>query len=88
MNQQCFSDNDINLYCKSQFESIKEDIRAIKNSVCGNGNKVGLDKRVDRLEQAQADKSKLSWLVTGCLVVVLVNSTWALVMRLLGTLVE
>lgn len=47
--------------------NVKEDLDALKHSVIGNG-KPGLITRVDRLEQTEAFKTKLIWILFGSLV--------------------
>jgi len=42
----------------------------------GNG-KPGVQVRLDRLETAQATRSRLLWIIAGSLVVLVVNAVWA-----------
>jgi hypothetical protein len=74
------NDTSINLYCKSQFDTIKEDIKEIKEAIVGNG-KVGYNVRIDRLERSQQNRSKLNWIIISCVIVILINSVWSLSMR-------
>lgn len=76
---------EISLYCKTQFDEIKEDLKTVKAAIVGNGT-VGYNVRIDRLEQARKARSKLEWMVIGCLTVVLVNSAWSLVGKVIVTL--
>jgi len=75
--------NDINLYCKTQFDSLKEDVGIIKRVIVGNGA-VGYNVRIDRLEQARSARSKFEWLIIGCLTVILINSAWALTGKIIS----
>lgn len=49
---------------------ILSDLAAIKGAILGDGKALGLQVRVDRLEQARGQTSRLAWLIVGALLTI------------------
>ena len=63
--------------CKDQFGSVHTKLDRLDAAIRGNG-KPGIQTRLDRLEMAQAIRSKLLWIITGSTVTLAVGATWKL----------
>ncbi len=59
--------------CRSQFEHIIDKLDRLDVSIRGNG-KPGIERRLDRLERAEATRTRLMWLVVGSVVTLLVGT--------------
>jgi hypothetical protein len=57
------SDNQYEKICKGEFASLNTKLDRLDEAIRGNG-KVGITTRIDRLERAEAIRSKLLWLIT------------------------
>ena len=64
-----------NNVCKREFQDIKKSLGLIDKSLRGNGT-VGMVVRIDRLERAEAIRSKLLWIITASVVGLLVAAVW------------
>jgi hypothetical protein len=63
--------------CKSEFTSIHAKLDKLDEAIRGNG-KPGIQLRLDRLETAQANRSRVLWLVIGVAVTLAVGGLWKL----------
>ena len=61
--------------CKQEFMEIKKSLSIIDKSLRGNG-KVGMVVRIDRLEQAEATRSRLLWVIATTVIGLLVATIW------------
>ena len=64
--------------CQNQFESIHRKLDRLDEAVRGNG-KPGIQLRLDRLEAAEAVRSRLLWIIAGSVVSLAVAAVWKLV---------
>ena len=64
--------------CKGEFVSIHRKLDRLDEAVRGNG-KPGIQIRLDRLETAEATRSRLMWIITASVVTLAVAALWKLV---------
>ncbi|MCG3181848.1 MAG: hypothetical protein BIFFINMI_04283 [Phycisphaerae bacterium] len=64
--------------CKGEFASIHGKLDRLDEAIRGNG-KPGIQLRLDRLEKAEAVRSRLMWIITGSVVTLAVAALWRLV---------
>lgn len=64
------------LHCKDAFETLFTKFDRLDSSIRGNG-KPGINARLAKLEDAEATRSKLVWLVVAAAVVQVVATVWA-----------
>ena len=64
--------------CKSEFASIHVKLDRLDEAIRGNG-KPGIQLRLDRLEAAEAVRSKLLWIIAGSTVTLSLGAVWKLV---------
>lgn len=64
--------------CKIEFFSIHKKLDRLDEAIRGNG-KPGIQLRLDRLESAQAIRSRLLWIIAGSVVALAVAAVWKLV---------
>ena len=64
--------------CKDQFGSVHTKLDRLDAAIRGNG-KPGIQTRLDRLEVAQATRSRLLWIIAAALVTLAVGAVWKLV---------
>jgi hypothetical protein len=64
--------------CKIEFFSIHRKLDRLDEAIRGNG-KPGIQLRLDRLESAQATRSRLLWIIAGSVVALAVAAVWKLV---------
>jgi len=66
--------------CRDEFAEIKAKLDRLDEAIRGNGE-LGLKVRLDRLEQAEAIRSKLLWLITASAVTVAISMVWHVVLQ-------
>jgi hypothetical protein len=64
--------------CKIEFFAIHGKLDRLDEAIRGNG-KPGIQLRLDRLELAQATRSRLLWIIAGSVVALAVAAVWKLV---------
>ena len=64
--------------CKGEFSSIHVKLDKLDVAIRGNG-KPGIQLRLDRLESAEAVRSRLMWIIAGSTVTLAVGAVWKLV---------
>lgn len=64
--------------CKGEFASIHVKLDRMDESIRGNG-KPGIQLRLDRLEAAEAIRSKLLWIIAGSTVTLALGAVWTLI---------
>jgi len=64
--------------CKGQFSSIHTKLDRLDEALRGNG-KPGIQLRLDRLESAEAVRSRLLWVIAGSVVSLAVTAVWKLI---------
>ena len=60
-----------------EFATIRARLDKLDEAIRGNG-KPGIQLRLDRLESAEATRSKLLWIIAGAIVPLTVATTWKL----------
>jgi len=63
--------------CKGEFASMHTKLDRLDEAVRGNG-KPGIQLRLDRLEAAEAVRSRLLWIITGAAVALAFSALWRL----------
>ena len=61
--------------CKGEFAELQAKLDRLDEAIRGNG-KPGLQRRLDRLEMAEAMRSRLVWLVVGATVTLAATAVW------------
>jgi hypothetical protein len=64
--------------CKGEFSAIHAKLDRLDEAIRGN-SKPGIQLRLDRLEAAEAVRSKLLWIIAGSVVSLAVAAVWKLV---------
>jgi hypothetical protein len=64
--------------CKDEFASINVKLDKLDEAIRGNG-KPGIQMRLDRLESAEATRSRLLWVIAGSTVTLALGALWKLV---------
>jgi hypothetical protein len=64
--------------CKGQFVSVHVKLDKLDEAIRGNG-KPGIQLRLDRLEAAEAVRSRLMWIIAGSTVTLAVGAVWKLI---------
>ena len=64
--------------CRGQFTSIHTKLDRLDEALRGNG-KPGIQLRLDRLESAEAVRSRLLWVIAGSVVSLAVTAVWKLI---------
>ena len=64
--------------CKGEFASIHVKLDRLDEAIRGNG-KPGIQLRLDRLEAAEATRSRLLWIIAGSAVTLAISAVWKLV---------
>ncbi len=62
--------------CLHEFKEINRKLDQMDQAVRGNG-KPGILLRLDRLEQSEAIRSRLLWLIAGCVATVAASMVWS-----------
>jgi len=63
--------------CKGEFGSVNAKLDRLDEAVRGNG-KPGIQLRLDRLEAAEAVRSRLLWIIAGAAVTLAISALWRL----------
>ena len=63
--------------CKPEFDAINAKLDRMDEAIRGNG-KPGIQLRLDRLEAAEAVRSRLLWIITGAAVALAFSALWRL----------
>jgi len=74
----CSSINQYERVCKVEFASIHTKLDKLDEAIRGNG-KPGIQLRLDRLESADAVRSRLLWIIAGSTVTLAVGAIWKLI---------
>jgi hypothetical protein len=74
----CAGSDQYERVCKGEFASIHKKLDRLDEAIRGNG-KPGIQLRLDRLEGAQATRSRLLWIIAGSVVALAVAAVWKLV---------
>ena len=64
--------------CKAEFASIHVKLDRLDEAIRGNG-KPGIQLRLDRLESAEATRSRLLWIIAGSTVTLALGALWKLI---------
>ena len=64
--------------CKGEFASIHTKLDKLDEAIRGNG-KPGIQLRLDRLESAEATRSRLLWIIAGSTVTLALGAVWKLI---------
>ena len=64
--------------CKGEFASIHVKLDKLDEAIRGNG-KPGIQLRLDRLESAEATRSRLLWIIAGSTVTLALGAVWKLI---------
>ena len=62
----------------NEFATIRARLDKLDEAIRGNG-RPGIQLRLDRLESAEATRSKLLWIITGTVVSTAIAMTWKIV---------
>lgn len=65
--------------CKGEFGSIHVKLDRLDEAIRGNG-RPGIQLRLDRLESAEAVRSRLMWIIAGSTVTLATSALWRLAM--------
>jgi hypothetical protein len=63
--------------CSGEFAAIHTKLDRMDEAIRGNG-KPGIQLRLDRLESAEAVRSKLLWIIAGSVVLLAIAAVWKL----------
>ena len=74
----CSDTNQYERICKGHFESIHAKLDRLDEAIRGNG-KPGIQLRLDRLEGAEATRSRLLWLIAASTVTLALGAVWKLI---------
>jgi len=64
--------------CSGEFAAIHTKLDRMDEAIRGNG-KPGIQLRLDRLESAEAVRSKLLWIIAGSVVTLALGAVWKLI---------
>jgi hypothetical protein len=70
--------NQYETICKAEFAELHAKLDRLDEAIRGNG-KPGLQRRLDRLEIAEAMRSRLLWLIVGATVTLTATAVWKFV---------
>ena len=67
--------------CKGEFASIHIKLDRMDEAIRGNalGERPGIQVRLDRLESAEATRSRLMWIIAGSTVTLALGAVWTLI---------
>ena len=74
----CGESSQYDRVCKGQFVSVHVKLDKLDEAIRGNG-KPGIQLRLDRLEAAEAVRSRLMWIIAGSTVTLAVGAVWKLI---------
>ncbi len=76
----CSDSEQYDRVCKAEFSSVHDKLDRLDEAIRGNG-KPGIQRRLDRLESAEAIRSKLLWIITGAAVTGAVSLVWRMILH-------
>ena len=74
----CSDSDQYDRMCKGEFASIQAKLDRLDEAIRGNG-KPGIQLRLDRLEAAEAVRSRLMWIIAGSTVTLALGAMWKLI---------
>jgi len=74
----CSDSDQYDRVCKGEFASIHAKLDRMDEAIRGNG-KPGIQLRLDRLEAAEAVRSRLMWIIAGSTVTLALGAVWKLI---------
>jgi hypothetical protein len=74
----CSDSQQYDRVCKSEFASIHTKLDKLDEAIRGNG-KPGIQLRLNRLEAAEAVRSRLMWIIAGSTVTLALGAVWKLI---------
>ena len=74
----CSDSDQYDRVCKGEFASIHTKLDRMDEAIRGNG-KPGIQLRLDRLEAAEAVRSRLMWIIAGSTVTLALGAVWKLI---------
>jgi hypothetical protein len=74
----CSESSQYDRVCKGEFVSINMKLDRMDEAIRGNG-KPGIQLRLDRLEAAEAVRSRLMWIIAGSTVTLALGAVWKLI---------
>ena len=74
----CAGSDQYERVCKCEFASMHAKLDRLDEAIRGNG-KPGIQLRLDRLEAAEATRSRLLWIIAAAVVSLAVAAVWKLV---------
>lgn len=74
----CSDTDQYDRVCKGEFAAVHGKLDKLDEAIRGNG-KPGIQRRLDRLEAAEAVRSRLLWIIAGAAVALAVSALWRLV---------
>ena len=73
----CSESDQYDRVCKGEFASMHSKLDRLDEAIRGNG-KPGIQLRLDRLEAAEALRSRLLWIIAGAAVTLAISALWRL----------
>ena len=74
----CSESDQYDRVCRGEFAAVHVKLDKLDEAIRGNG-KPGIQLRLDRLESAEAVRSRLMWIIAGSTVTLAVGAVWKLV---------
>jgi len=74
----CSDSTQYDRVCKGEFASIHAKLDRMDEAIRGNG-KPGIQLRLDRLEAAEAVRSRLMWIIAGSTATLALGAVWKLI---------
>ena len=74
----CGESSQYDRVCKGEFTSVHVKLDKLDEAIRGNG-KPGIQLRLDRLEAAEAVRSRLMWIIAGSTVTLALGAVWKLI---------
>jgi len=74
----CQGNDQYDRVCKGEFAAIHAKLDRLDEAIRGN-SKPGIQLRLDRLEAAEATRSRLLWIIAGSAATLAVSALWRLV---------
>ena len=74
----CGESDQYDRVCKGEFAAVHVKLDKLDEAIRGNG-KPGIQLRLDRLEAAEAVRSRLLWIIAGSTVTLALGAVWKLI---------
>ena len=74
----CSDSDQYDRVCKGEFAELHVKLDKLDEAIRGNG-KPGIQLRLDRLEAAEAVRSRLMWIIAGSTVTLALGAVWKLI---------